>query len=185
MDDPEAVRLRERAADLSQDVNDAPRRQCAVASNELLEIDAVEELHRVIEHAVRRPPVVVNRHGVRVREHRGELYFPLEALKIHYARPGGRRQLDGGRAPQHRVARPIDHTHRALADLLVEGVLPETPRALRLTAQPVHHVGCDDARDEAQDCPARREERGDETRRPWSSKHDSVGDERAGRRPGR
>ena len=70
MDDPKAVRFRERAADLSQDVNDAPRRQSAVASNQLLEIDAVEELHRVVEDAVRCPSIVVNRYGIRVREHR-------------------------------------------------------------------------------------------------------------------
>ena len=83
------MRFVQRAADLIEDGNDAARRLRAVLADELLEVDAVEVLHRVVEHAVRRAAVVVDGHGVRVAQLRGDLHFALEPHEARFARTSG------------------------------------------------------------------------------------------------
>ncbi len=104
-------------------------------AHQLLEVDAVEVLHRVIEHAVGRAAVVVDRDRVRMTELRGHLHLALEALEVRLARAIRRQQLDRGRPAQHRVAGAVDDAHAAGADLLLERVLAEPPRPRRLGTQ--------------------------------------------------
>ena len=82
VEEPALVRFPERSRHLRQDADDPPGRLCAVAPHQLFEVDAVEILHRVIEDAVRRAPVVVDRDRVRMSELRGELHFALEAAQV-------------------------------------------------------------------------------------------------------
>ena len=108
---------------------------CAVAPHEILEVDAVQVFHGVIEHAVRRAAVVIDRDGVRVGQHRGQLHLALEPLHVPLADALWRQQLDRGWPPQHRVVRAVYDAHRAFADLLVEGVLSEPAGALHLPSK--------------------------------------------------
>ena len=56
------------------------------------------------------------------------------------ARAAGQ-ELDGGRAAEHGVAGAVHVAHAALADLLLERVLPELPRLAHLLAQAVDDAG--------------------------------------------
>ena len=138
MDEADRVRLFERAAYLPEDVHHAGRRLRSVLLDEALQRHAVEVLHRVVEDAVRRAAVVVDRDGVRVREARGDLHLALEALCGMPRAP--REQLDGGGAAEHRVARAIDDPHGAFPDLVLEHVLPELHRLADLELQSVDDV---------------------------------------------
>ena len=80
MDQAQRMGFVQRAADLLQDVNHAALGLRTVALDQRLQVDAVEELHRVVEHAFGRAAVVVDRDGVRVVELAGDLHFALEPL---------------------------------------------------------------------------------------------------------
>ena len=81
----------QRAADLLQNVDHARHRLRAVPLDERLQVDAVEILHRVVEHAFGRAAVVVDRHRVRIVELAGDLHFALEALDRRLRSPCRRR----------------------------------------------------------------------------------------------
>jgi hypothetical protein len=136
VDEPDAVRLAERLADLAQDVDDAAGMHRTVAADELLEVDSVQELHRVVEEPVRRAPVVVDRDRVRRRQLRGHLDLPLEPREVHLAGALRRQDLDRGRTAQQRVPRAIDRPHAALADLLDERVGPSRRAARTVWRRP-------------------------------------------------
>jgi hypothetical protein len=136
-----AVRLRQRARHLPQDVHDAAGVLRTELAHERLEIDPIQVLHRVVEDAVRGTSVVEHGHRVRVAELGGELDLALEAgqaLRARFVRP---QQLDRGRAAQHGVLGAVDHPHAALAELFLEGVLAELARRAHLPAQAVDHAG--------------------------------------------
>ena len=65
VDEARAVGFAQRLAHLAQHVDDTARRHGPVAPDQLLEVDTVEVLHGVVEEAVWRPAVVVDRDGVR------------------------------------------------------------------------------------------------------------------------
>jgi hypothetical protein len=58
VDQAHVVRLGQRAADLLEDVGNAGGRLRPVDVHQLLQVDAVQVLHRVVEHAVGRAAVV-------------------------------------------------------------------------------------------------------------------------------
>ena len=62
-------------------------------------IDPVEVLHRVVEDALRGSAKIVNRDGIRMAEHAGQLHLALEADQRWLAGLVGRQQLDRGRSP--------------------------------------------------------------------------------------
>ena len=110
------VRLGERAARLAQQVHDAARHDRAVELDQLAEVDAAQQLHRVVEDAVGRAAVVVDRDRARVRQARGQLHLALEARERALALGPGREQLDRRRPAQQRVARLPHDAHRAVAE---------------------------------------------------------------------
>jgi hypothetical protein len=140
VDQPHAVRLGERAGDLAEDVTHPAGLLCALAADQVLEVDAVEVLHRVVEDAVHGAPVVEDRDGVGMAEPAGELDLALEAPQVLRRGPAGTEQLDGGRPPQHHVARPIDLAHSASADLLQQCVLAELRGFAYLPPEAEDHV---------------------------------------------
>ena len=103
--------------------------------HERLEVDALEVLHGVVEDPVRRTAVVVDGDGVRVAEERSRLHFARETGEVVATGALRRQQLHGRRPPQHRVTGPVHDTHSALAELLLESVLPETLRLANAPAQ--------------------------------------------------
>jgi hypothetical protein len=104
---------------------------------ELAQREAVEELHRIVEHAVVRMTVIVDGDGVRMREAARQLDFAFEALEPHAVGAGGRDELDGRRPAKQEVTRAIDHAHAALSQFLFERVVAELHGGLHLRAQAV------------------------------------------------
>ena len=105
VDQADAVRLAEGGGDLVHEVGDALGRLRAVDLDDLVQRGALEQLHRVVEDAVRRAAVVENRDGVRMRQPRGELHLALEAAEVLLADLVRQEQLDRARAAQHAVLR--------------------------------------------------------------------------------
>ncbi len=123
--------LGEGVGDLREDGNDATSRHRPEPGDQRLEVDPVEVLHRVVEHAVGGAAVVVDRDGVRVGQLAGELYLPLEAREVALGGVVGRQELHRRGAPEERVLRAIDDAHAALAELRLQRVLTELPLPLR------------------------------------------------------
>ena len=63
---PRRMRLSQRAARLFEQPADARRRQRAVPRDQIFQVGPLEQLHRVIEDALGRAAVVVDRHRVGV-----------------------------------------------------------------------------------------------------------------------
>jgi hypothetical protein len=138
--EPGAVSLLKGAADLLEDEHDAPRRERARVRDEIVEVAAVEVLHRVVEDPLGRAPVVVDRDRARVREASRRLHFALEAKERRFADLLGQEQLDRRVPAQERVARAVDAPHATLADHLFEHVLAQPARLLDLAPQAVNAV---------------------------------------------
>jgi hypothetical protein len=134
------MRFGEGPAHLNEDRHHAAGRLRTVEPHEVLEIDAIEVFHRVVEDAVGRASVVVDGYGVRMTQLRGQLHLPLEPHEIQLTGPVRRQQLDGGRTPQHRVAGPIDHAHAAGADPALERILAQAPHSSGLGTQAEDHA---------------------------------------------
>ena len=128
------MRLRQRARHLAQDVDHAPGVLGTELAHERLQVDAVQELHRVVEDAVRRAPVVEDGDGVRMAELRGELHLALEAGQALLARAVRPQELDRGRAAQHGVLGAVDDAHAAFPEALQERVLAEMAGLAHLAA---------------------------------------------------
>jgi hypothetical protein len=125
VDQARRVRLGQRAADLLEDVLDDTRRLRARAIDQLLQIDAVEILHCIIEDAVRAATIVVDRDRVRVRERARQAHFALETGSVLRSRFTQGQELQRSAAAQESVPRFEHHAHSALADLPDQGVLSE------------------------------------------------------------
>jgi len=169
VDEPDAVRLGQRARNLLQHVRDALGWLRPIELDDRLERRAIEKLHRVVEDAVRCPTVVEDRDGVRMGEACGELHLALEAQKLRLARVLGEQELDRRGPAEHRVARPVHHAHAAFADLLLERVLAELTRRTCLPSQPVDHArgGCSER--DGHRPPSARDRRGNPPARGWRS----------------
>ena len=96
-----------------------------VLFDQRLQVDAVEILHRVIEHALGRAAVVVDRHRVRIVELAGDLHFALEPLDRGFVDAVDVEHLDRRGPAQHGVLSLVDDAHRAGADLFLQPILPE------------------------------------------------------------
>ena len=144
----EAVRVGfgQRVADLPHEVQQASRRERAVALDELAEVVAGQELHHVVKRAVGGAAVVVDVDRVPVRELGGGADFAFEAGE-HAGVAGllGADDLDGAGALHHLVLGEIDLAHAAAAEQLFEPVLAELLGDERLAAQRVDRVDADDA----------------------------------------
>jgi hypothetical protein len=114
--DPGAVRGVEGGGDLSHDARDAGGVHRAVRDG-LVEVAALDQLHREVEHRALELAEVVDRHGVRVL-HAGR--EPGLATKERHAplveRRAGEQHLDRRDAPEVQVTRAVDHAHAALAE---------------------------------------------------------------------
>ncbi len=80
-------------------MHDASGRLGSLFTDELFQGPPLEELHRVVEHAAGCPPVVVDGHGIRMRQLARYLNLALEAREVLRAHPLRQEKLHGGRAP--------------------------------------------------------------------------------------
>ena len=125
VDDAACVRVPEPRRHLHRDVDDARQRERARAEQLLLELDALEEVHREVEQAVRLLPVVDDAHHVGMIElahHEGlgvearaELQVAAELL-VQHLHCDGRAEL--------LVTRAIHGAHPADADEALDQQLP-------------------------------------------------------------
>ena len=149
--------LRERGADLLREVNHAAGGQRPEARDEVLEAEAVDVLHHVVEDAVGRAPVVVDGDRVGRVQAARELHLALEPDETVLAGAVGGEQLDRDVTLHHRVARAIHGAHAALADLRAERVLAELLRLARLLAEAEDRAGGERRGDDAEPSPHGRE----------------------------
>ena len=142
MNQAHAVRFRQRAADLEQDMDDAALGLRAELPHELVEVDAAQVLHRVIEQPVGRASVVIDRDGVGVGKLAGDLDFVLEARDVRLVGHVRAQQLDGHRAAQQRMPCAVHHAVGPAPDLLHQHVLAQPARGQRASPhrslQPLH-----------------------------------------------
>ena len=125
MHQTDGVRLGERAADLPQDGNHPAFRLRAVLFHQPVEGQAVEIFHRVIENAFGRAAVIVEGDGVGMGQLAGHLHLPLKsrgAGLVHFFRL---QQFHRHRPAHQRMVCAINRAERALANLVVQGVLAE------------------------------------------------------------
>ena len=160
MHQPVAVRVLERGADLAQDVDDPLRGQRPVLPDQGIEIQAVEQLHHVVQPAVLGGAEVVELHRVRGLERGGSAGFPLEAPEEQLGIAGHLRsdELDRRRPDQQAVARPPDLAHPAAADPLLEDVLTQLIGFGDLLAKSVGNPGNNGGQRGPQDAPEDRVE---------------------------
>ena len=157
---PFGVRVLERGADLAQDVDDPLRRQRPVLSDQGVEIQAIEQLHHVVQPAVLGGAEVVELHRVRGLERGGRAGFALEAPEeqLGIARHLRTDELDRRRPDQQAVARPPDLAHPAATDLLLQDVLAQLIGFGDLLAQSVGDPGSNGGQRGPQDAPEDRVE---------------------------
>ena len=114
--EPAQVRLVQRAAELCEHVDSARRSEWALAFDQVVECEPGQVLHREVEGAVVALPVVVDLHGIRMRERCSRLYFALEAGKRGcVARLLRADQLHGTGPPQEPMLGEIHLPHATLA----------------------------------------------------------------------
>ena len=155
------VRILQRGADLAQDVDGPLRRQRPVLPYQAVEIEAVEQLHHVVEPAVLSGAEVVELHRVRRLERGRGAGLPLEAPEQQLGIGGDLRpdQLDCRRPDQQPVPRAPDLAHAAAPDLLLEHVLAELVGFGDLAAQSVDDAGHDRGEHGPEHAPEDRVER--------------------------
>ena len=123
VDDPQRMRLSQRAADLLRHVDDALLRERALLLHRLRQRAAVEELHGDEEDAVLGAPVVVEGDGVGVRQPGGDRRLEEEALvEIGIAVVAGAEDLEGHHPVERRLQRLVDAAHATLPDRLDDAV---------------------------------------------------------------
>jgi hypothetical protein len=126
--DPVPVRVRERCEDLARVLDDDARRGRAPRHDELLDVAAVEELHRDVVRPLRLAPVV-DRDDVRVRERGGALRLAAEPLdELVVARVALVEDLDRHAPAEHLVLGEVDVRHAAAPDPLEDPVAPVEER---------------------------------------------------------
>ena len=105
----------EGGADLERDRRGARGRHGALAREQVLEVGALHVAH----HQVQVTALLargVDRDDVRVVDRRRDPRLALEALaEARVPRPVGGDQLEGDRAPQRELGRPVDDAHAAAA----------------------------------------------------------------------
>jgi hypothetical protein len=150
------VRFGERVAGLAQQVGHALGWLRAEAVDQRLEIDAVEQLHHVVERALARDAKVVelDRVGRTQRRRRARLacekpqqaFRVLRAVLDQHLRPD---ELHGGRTCQHAMVGPPHLRHASDAESFDEAITSDLARLHDSGAQPMHderHAVSDDCR---------------------------------------
>ena len=117
VDDPQRVRLAQRAADLLGDVDHALLRQRAVLLHRLRERPAVQELHRDEEDPVLGAPVIVQGDRVGMGELGGDRRLEEEALvEVRVPVVAGSQHLERDQPIEGRLQCLVDPAHSAVAD---------------------------------------------------------------------
>ena len=118
VDETAGVRVRERVADLLEQVDRAVGRQRPELPHERVEVAPLEQFHRVVEHALPGRAEVEQPDGVRRTEARGGLGFALElvhrahgVLVAAAAKTFGPHELDRRAAREPAVTRAPDLPH--------------------------------------------------------------------------
>ena len=125
MHEPGGVGRVERGGDLGGDVHGPVRWQRALARDQVLEVDSIDEAHRQEQHLEVLAGLEDGDH-VRVIERGGRLRLGLEApAEGAVARKLGGDELEGHRASQRQVRRLVDHAHAPAACQLLEFVSRE------------------------------------------------------------
>ena len=124
MHDPGGVRLRHRRQRLEHVVDRIGDRELPVQPQELLEIAALQVLHRQERHAIFERPGVHDARDVLALDARGGLRLANEALDDVVALHGvGQEHLQRDHLVERDVARREHDAHAALADHLLDAVL--------------------------------------------------------------
>ncbi len=147
------MRLRERVADLAQQVDRALRGQRPEPLHQRLQVEPVQQLHHVVEGAVFGDPEVVQLDGMGGPHERRCLGFALEppqGLLSLLVADGpehiGPHQLDRGRPRQHAVLGAPHLTHAALTEPLDQPIAPHLAGLPHRCTQLVHDAGADVSR---------------------------------------
>ena len=145
------VRLGQGLAHLAEEVNGAIGPERPVTLDERVHVQAVEQLHDVVERPVGRNAEIVQLDRVRRTQQRRRVRFPLEPLpkRLTIARHHVRAdQLDGRRTREHPVLRPPNLPHASATEALDQTIAPQLPGRLHLASERCQHVG----RDQRQAC---------------------------------
>src|SRR5512144_1949322 len=122
MDDAAAMRVRERPRDLAQDARGVRWREWTARPESLAERLTLDVAHHEEDEAVGLADAM-DRHDVRMRESRGRARLAEEPLaRLRAAREVRRQHLDGDVAVELHVAREVDDSHPAAAELALQRV---------------------------------------------------------------
>ena len=125
MHETHRVGFEQRAAKLVEDFCDPAFGLRTISIDEVLEIDPIEVLHRIIKDSLRGPSVVIDCDGVWVVEIAGDLDFLFEAVDGCLIDPLDIQELDRTLPAQHRMMPSVDGSHRSFAKLDIEAILSE------------------------------------------------------------
>ena len=143
MDDALLVGVAEPVADLLHHVELVVERQLSLGCDDVLEIVALQELHRHEELAVVLAELV-HGHDVRVVELSRRLRLAHESRPKHVFLIQGRGdELDRHVAVQHRVVTSVDGAHRAAAQPVDDRVLPDFGGLVRASGGGLGHRSVD------------------------------------------
>ena len=121
----ERVRLRQRVADLVQNMHHPPLRQRPVLRNQIVEVQAPQKFHGVIKDPVGGVTVIENLDGVGVRELAGKTNLALKARNGGGIRAFGQKQFYRRIPSQQRMPCAVHHAHAAGPDFFFERVLSQ------------------------------------------------------------
>ena len=116
------VGVRQCAGDVTQNAHTLRDRQSGRGTESSAQRLALNERHREIRHAVRRPRSQ-QRHNVRLLQRRRKLNLAAEALKAHARRHIVRQHLDHDFAIETDLARQKDTRHSAATEFMLDDVL--------------------------------------------------------------
>ena len=142
MDESVRVRVGERVANLACDVDDFLKRgQVGVAQS--LTGNQLHHEERLAVFVAN----VVDRHDVRVIQHRGGPGFPEESTRIPFRRILGRKNLDRDLPLELEVRGPVDYAHSPTSQLVIQTVSAAEEGARR---ERLHLYSMSDHRQEEQ-----------------------------------
>ncbi len=125
MDQPLRMGFEQRPADLQQNMNGPGLGLSPVIVDQLLQVDAVEVFHHIVEHSLGSATVIVDRDCVGVVLLAGDLdlsFEPSDRGVVHFV---GVQRPDRGGTAQHRVVAFVHDSHRAFAEFLIQCVLAQ------------------------------------------------------------
>ena len=115
----------QRAAKLVEDFCNPAFRLRTISIDEVLEIDPIEVLHRIVKNSLGGPSIIVDGDGVWIVEIAGDLDFLFEAVDGCLIDSLDIQELDRTLPAQHRMMPSVDGSHRSFAELDIEAILSE------------------------------------------------------------